>query len=231
MQTKHISIYTIASRAMVAIGLLLTPQLMQAQKKTIATLEKDTTATFQGLQVMADLVGVAQLAVSDYGQYEAGLRVNLKDKYFPVVEVGYGKADHHNDVTQTDYSTSAPYGKIGIDFNVLKNKHDIYKVYVGARLAYTSFKFDIAHPDVKDPVWGTMTPYGGKDIKAHYGWMEAVFGIDAKILGPLHLGWSVRYKRRLNHKVDEMGNCWYVPGYGKSGSNLITGTFNVMINI
>lgn len=231
MQTKHISTYTIASRLVMIIGLLLAPMMSQAQSKQMVTTEKDTTATLRGFQLMADLVGMAQLAVSDYGQYEAGLRVNIKDKYFPVVELGYGKANTHNDITQTEYSTSAPYGKIGIDFNVLKNKHDIYKVYAGARLAYTAFKFDVAHPDVTDPVWGSTTPYGGTDIKAHYGWIEAVFGVDAKIVGPLHLGWSVRYKRRMSHKVDAMGNCWYVPGYGKQGSNLITGTFNIMINI
>lgn len=226
----HTYSFITGSRFVTAAAMLFSVLLIHAQGKTIADGKKDTIPTFRGIQVYADLVGAAQLAVSDYGQYEAGLRLNIKDKYFPVIEVGYGKADHHNDVTQTMYSTSAPYGKIGVDFNVLKNKHDIYKVFAGIRYAYTSFNFDVSHPDVKDPVWGTETPYGGKDIKAKYHWAEAVFGVDAKITGPLHLGWSVRYRRRLAHDIAEMGNCWYVPGYGKTGSTVITGTFNVTLD-
>ena len=80
-----------------------------------------------------------------------------------------------------------------------------------------------------------------KDIQAvervlHSDWLTqgpAIEAFEKKVAnyGPIHLGWSVRYKRRMSHKIDEMGNCWYVPGYGKTGSNLITGTFNIMFNI
>ena len=45
--------------------------------------------------------------VSDYGQYEASLRINLKDKYYPVFELGYGKADASDEATQITYKTSA----------------------------------------------------------------------------------------------------------------------------
>jgi hypothetical protein len=51
-------------------------------------------------------------------------------------------------------------------------------------------------------------------------------GVDAKIWGPLHLGWSVRYHLKLSTKEGEHGNVWYIPGYGKRGSAM-GGTFNV----
>lgn len=54
--------------------------------------KKDTIPLFRGLAVSGDLVGIAQLAFGDYGQYEVALRVNLKDKYFPIIELGYGKS-------------------------------------------------------------------------------------------------------------------------------------------
>ena len=38
--------------------------------------------------------------------------------------IAIGKADHTDDGTNVRYKTSAPYGRIGIDFNLLKNKHD-----------------------------------------------------------------------------------------------------------
>lgn len=191
----------------------------------------DSIPWFRGVQVKADLVGAFQKAVSSYGQYEAGVRVNLKDKYFPVIELGYGKADEDNDVTRIRYKTSAPYGRIGVDFNILKNKHDIYRLYAGFRYAYTSFKYDVDHAPVPDPVWGDDVPFSGHDVKAHYHWLEALAGVDAKIAGPVHLGWTIRYRRRLAHNDGELGNVWYVPGYGKQGGSRIGGTFEVMIEL
>ena len=103
-----------------------------------------------------DLLGTGQLLLSDYGQYEAALRINLKDRYFPIIELGIGKADAEDESTRITYKTQAPYGRIGIDFNMLKNKHDIYRLYAGGRYAYTSYKFDISSPGVIDPNYGGM---------------------------------------------------------------------------
>ena len=58
----------------------------QNQKK-MATVEKDTIPFFRGMAVGVDVIGPVQLMVSDYGQYEASLRINLKDKYYPVFEL------------------------------------------------------------------------------------------------------------------------------------------------
>ena len=55
---------------------------------------KDTTAFFQGVLVGVDLFGAVQRQVSDYGQYEAFLRLNIKGKYLPVFELGLGDAEH-----------------------------------------------------------------------------------------------------------------------------------------
>ena len=109
-----------------------------AQRKDTA-LKNDSVPLFNGMAVAVDLVGPVQMAIGDYGQYEASLRVNLKDRYFPVIELGVGRADYTDDVTQTSYKTSAPFGRIGIDFNLLKDKHDIYKLFAGVRYAFTSF--------------------------------------------------------------------------------------------
>lgn len=211
---------------------------MQAQSSRRSVQEKlllkhidDSIPFYHGLQVKADFVGLVQKLTSDYGQLEAGVRINLKDKYFPTLELGIGKADHSDMVTQTSYKTSAPYAKIGADLNIMKNKHDIYRVYAGARYAFTSFKFDVEHPDVTDPIWGGITPYSGHDIKANCHWLEFLIGLDAKIWGPLHLGWTARYKRRISHNDGTMGNVWYVPGYGKQGSTRLGGTFDIIIEL
>lgn len=193
--------------------------------------QKDTVALFRGFSVSADLVGPVMMAVGDYGQYEAAFHLNLKDKYFPVVELGYGKANHTEEATQVTYKTSAPYFRVGLDFNVLKNKHDIYRFLVGARYAFTSFKYDLNSPGVKDPVWGDTSPYSADGVQCSYHWLEAAVGVDVKIAGPVHLGWSLRYKQRLSANEGTLGKSWYVPGYGKTGTSSFGALFNVSIDI
>lgn len=222
----------------IAISLLLiavTTVSAQSRKEAIAEksakAENDSVAFFRGVAVSADVVGLTQLAFSDYGQYEAALRINLKDRYFPVFELGYGTADADNPTTNLRYKTSAPYWRVGVDFNIAKNKHDAYRVYVGARYAMTYYKFDVSGNGLKDPIWGDDITYNVKGMKANYHWMEAVFGVDAKIAGPFRLGWSVRYRRRIAHNDGEIGNTWYVPGYGKQGRSRLGGTFNIIFEI
>ena len=215
-----------------AISLLLLTMLSAASAQMkFFTIQKDSIPLFRGFAVSFDLVGAGMLALSDYGQYEAALRVNLHDEWFPIVEAGVGKATHDDEVTQLYYSTSAPYFKVGIDKNMLKDKHGPNRLYVGLRYGFTSYKIDLSRPDFPDPVWLWNTGFGVKDASCKYHWAEVVIGVDAKIFGPLHLGWSVRYKQRLAHSEEgEFGNPWYVPGFGTYNTN-VGATFNVIIDI
>lgn len=193
--------------------------------------EKDTTALFRGLAVSGDVVGLIQMAVSSYGQYEAALRINLKDKYFPVFELGLGKADAEDAATRLSYKTTAPYGRVGLDLNLMKDKHDVNRLYGGLRYAFTKYEFDLFCPGVTDPNWGESAEFKAPDVECNYHWLELVAGVDAKIWGPIRLGWTVRYKRRLAHDDGYVGNAWYVPGYGKSGTTRLGGTFNVIFEL
>ncbi len=194
--------------------------------------EADSVPLFRGVSVGFDLAGALQMQLSDYGQYEASARVNLHDQYFPTVELGYGRASHEEDqVTGISYHTSAPYLRLGADVNLLKKKHTGNRVFAGLRYAFTSYKVDITHEDFRDPLWGWGTSYGIKDEACYQHWLELLFGIDAKVAGPIHLGWSVRYRRRLFHDDGLAGKTWYVPGYGIQESTRLGYTFNVNIDI
>ena len=218
------------SRAAISFMLLLAWLPADAQK--LFRLEKDTIPMMRGFQVSFDVVGAAQLLLSDYGQYEAAARLNLHDQWFPVVEIGYGKADHAEDVvTGMAYKTQAPYFRAGVDFNLLKKKHQNNRLFAGFRYGYTSYKVDIWRQDFSDPVWMWPTHYDVRGVSCNQHWLEAVFGLDAQIVGPFHLGWSLRYRQRLLHKEGELGNTWYVPGFGTQDSSNIGATFNVIIDI
>lgn len=229
--TYRTRISTSISTLIVSLLLLTLASSAQAQAK-VFSLEKDSIPFFRGFAVSFDLVGPAMLALTDRGEYEGALRINLHDQWFPIFEMGVGRANHEDDeVTGITYKTTAPYFRIGMDWNVLKKKHGPNRMYAGLRYAFTSFKVDIIRENLPDPVWLSQTGFGIKDLSCVMHWAEIVFGIDAKIIGPLHLGWSVRYKRPLYHKNGDIGNIWYVPGFGTGSDDQLAANFNVIIDI
>lgn len=218
------------SRFVLSSLLLMGSMLAGAQG--FLKLERDTVPMFRGFALSFDLVGAVQLQVSDYGQYEGAFRLNLHDQYFPVVEVGLGRASHEDDlVTGITYKTSAPYFRVGADVNIAKNKHAANRIYAGVRYGFTAYKVDLERQTFPDPVWLWDTQFGVKGEPCHQHWAELLVGIDASVFGPLHLGWSVRYKRRIAHDDGIIGKTWYVPGYGIQESTRIGATFNVIIDI
>ena len=214
IQTSNISAFI--SRLVISLVMLMAASTAHAQLK-VFRMEKDSIPLFRGFQVSFDLVGAARLMFGDRGEIGGGLRVNLHDQWFPVVEFGIGKANHNADEpTYIAYKTTAPYFRVGIDINLLKNKHQSNRLYGGI---------------LEDPIWGTKSDIVVEGMKCSMHWFEVVFGIDAKIFGPLHLGWDVRYKRRLSHKEGDIGQSWYVPGFGVNDQNNIGLSFNAIIDI
>jgi len=203
----------------------------QAQLKMFR-MENDSIPLFRGFTLSFDLVGAAMLMFSDHGEIGGALRVNLHDQWFPVFETGIGRARHEKDaVTSITYKTTAPYFRIGMDWNILRRKHQANRLYVGFRYAFTSYKVDIIRDDLPDPVWLSKTGFGVDGLACSMHWLEIVMGIDAKIFGPFHLGWDVRYRRRLIHKEGDLGNTWYVPGFGINGQDQLSANFNVIFDI
>lgn len=199
----------------------------QAQAQVLPSVSKSQTTH---IEVGVDALGVVQRWLSSYGQYEAAVRLNIKDKYFPIAEIGVGDAEKEETTSKLRYTTSAPYGRLGADINVLRDKHDDYRVYVGIRAAYTSFKYDVESLEpISDPVWGTGVSVDEKDVSCSYLWAELVAGVQAHLVGPVHLGWTLRYKNRLHQSYGDVGEPWYVPGFGKRGSSRLGGSFNIII--
>ena len=225
----HISTFILRISVSLLLGLMALPS--QAQLKMFR-MEKDSIPFFRGFAVSFDLVGPAMLMLSDHGEYEGALRINLHDQWFPIFELGVGHANHKTDeVTEISYKTTAPYFRIGMDWNVLKKKHGPNRMYAGFRYAFTAYKVDIIRENLPDPVWKYESGFGRKGMSCNMHWLEAVVGIDAKIFGPLHLGWNVRYKRRLVHNDGDLDNTWYVPGFGTNEQDQLTANFNVIIDI
>ena len=186
---------------------------------------------FSGVSVSGDLVGLACKAFSSYGQYEGAFRINLKERFFPIVELGIGQCDKTDEATDLHYKTTAPYIRIGCDYNILKDKYSGNRVFIGFRTAYTNFKFNIEGPDQADPVWGDKVPFHYKNQKASCFWGEIVGGLEAKIWSILHLGWTIRCRFRASQHKSNVGEAWYIPGFGRNGSTRLGASFNVIFDI
>ena len=229
--TSQENISTYISRLSVSLLLLLVAVPSMAQLKMFR-MENDSIPLFRGFSVSFDVVGAAMLAFSDHGEIGGALRINLHDQWFPVFEAGIGRANHEKDkVTGITYKTSAPYFRIGMDWNFLRNKHQSNRLYAGLRYAFTSYKVDVIRDELPDPVWQSKAGFGVEGLACSMHWAEIVVGIDARIYGPFHLGWDVRYRRRLVHKEGDLGNTWYVPGFGINDQDKLAANFNVIIDI
>ena len=224
-------LFTFISRLTVSL-LLLVVGVEGTQAQKIFRMEKDSIPFFRGFALSFDLVGPAKLMLGDTGEYEGALRINLHDQWFPVFELGIGRANHQDDeVTGLTYKTTAPYFRLGMDWNIMKMKHEPYRIYAGFRYAYTNYSCDILCRGLEDATYKTKSDIVDEGISCYQHWLEGLIGIDATIYGPFHLGWTVRYKRRIFHKEGDIGNSWYVPGFGVNDLDNFGVNFNVIIDI
>lgn len=183
-----------------------------------------------GFAVSADFVGlVMKAAGSTFSQLEVAGRLNIREKIFPIFELGVAEGNRVGNSKDNIFHTSAPYFRVGFDINANK-KRTSNRLMVGFRFGYSSFDYDFTGPSLKDPVWGETIPLDMKDIKASAMWGEACFGFETKIWSFIRLGWNARYKFRFSQSHYEYGQPWYIPGYGPNGANCWGGTVNLIFD-
>lgn len=187
---------------------------------------------FQGFTASFDVFSLAQFLWSDYGQFEAALRLNLKNTFLPIAEIGYAVCNSYNDDTNISYKTNAPYFRVGIDFNMLKNKFSNNRLFVGLRYGFSSYKYDISGPNQTDPVWGGSKPFEVNGITCTSHWAEFCAGVQVKIWGRLHMGWILRYKFHIDSSQNDFSQPYYIPGYGtKVGSSVWGASYNLCFDL
>ena len=169
--SKNTSISTLKRLAVSLLLLVLTlPALAQTK---MFRMENDSVPFFRGFSLAFDLVGPAMRMLSDHGDIGGALRVNLHDQWFPIFEMGIGMANHEDDeVTRITYKTTAPYFRIGVDWNVMKRKHQANRIFAGFRYGFTSYKVDIIRDNLPDPVWKSQSGFGVQGMACNMHWLE-----------------------------------------------------------
>lgn len=128
-----------------------------------------------------------------------------------------------------------------MDYNTLYKKQHGHMLLVGLRYGVSSIKYDVdalgvddpiyggivGNPNLDDEIWGGSLPYSHKGMKGSMQWAEFCVGIRAHVWKALYMGWSLRFKFKLSASADKYGDLWYVPGFGKYGSNTMGVTYTI----
>lgn len=218
--------------------LLLLPFSGSSQEKaTVEETEKSgktSMFSFNGIGVSADMFGFAYSLLDEYTSAEIAVEANFGNRFYPIAEIGLGWCDTQDETTGIKYKTTAPYYKVGLNYNFFTNKEkpdpDHY-IYGLARFAWTSFDYDVETPPITDPVWGGTASLDLEGVGGSCSWAEIGAGIKVKIFKGLHMGWSIRYKVRLSDKKGSNSNMWYIPGFGINKSTTFGGTYSIIYEI
>ena len=185
-----------------------------------------------GVSVSVNLAGAFLNTFTSSGTYEGALRLNFRNKYFPIVELGIGAANQTSETTQLHYTTRAPFGRIGLDYNLKRDKRSTNRVFVGARYGFSAFNYALSGTPVQDTHWKTEAPFQFNNISDNAHWGELVFGLETSIWKFIHLGWSLRYQVRLYEHNTNIGIAWHVPGFGRNSENShFSGTFQLIFDL
>lgn len=229
--------------------LLTLSSLLLVVSPSIGQTNQDTTdpsipvyPLYNGISIGTDLAGIGSKAMGgDFLTAEVSVEANLKNRFFPIAEIGFGTTDTWSD-RHTHYKSSAPFFKIGMNYNTMYKKNNIGHLYVGLRYAFSSLTYDINNdntegggeynPELKDEIWGGFTPsFHHNGLKATMHWFELVCGIKVHVYKQIYMGWSVRMKYKISASPSEHGDPWFVPGFGTYDSSKMGLTYSLIYKL
>ncbi len=166
-----------------------------------------------------------------YGRGDVWAELSIHNRYFPFFAIGLGTINETPvDKNFTFKSPVAPYFKIGGSYNFFYNSNPDYRLQMGLRYGFTTYKWSALDVTVDEGYWGTPSTYSLKDIGNTAGYLEVTFGIKVKIAGNFSAGWTIVYHSILHESKSAYGNPMYIPGYGKR-NGAISGNFSIMYTI
>lgn len=224
-----------------------TPTAKRDQKKAEKVAVIDTIPFYNGTYIGVDVYGLgSKMLGGDFLSSEISVGVNLKNKFIPTMEIGFGSTDTWGDNGIHYKSNAAPFFRIGADYNTMaKKKEKNSYLYAGLRYGFTSFKYDVSsmpfddpiwgdqidNPGLTDGIWGGSASYDHLGMKASVHWLELVVGVKVKIYRSFYMGWALRMKYKISDSISEYGAPWYVPGYGKYKSNNMGITYSLIYKL
>ena len=218
------------SRYIISLALLLLPVICYAEDTIRYPVNE-----MKGVRVGVDFSKFVFPFLFNYERsgFEASVDVHVSKNMFAIVEAGW----LHVNLARTDflYKQFGTYGKIGIDYNLLKHKvpniNDM--VYGGVRYGFSQFNHQAERITIPGYYWQPdlrRETIPLSSMNAH--WLELLFGVKAEVLKNFYIGMSFRLKFRLIPPKDEFSIPYMIPGYGNGyEKSAISITYYLSYNI
>jgi len=208
-----------------SLVLCLTVFTANAEKKIIEPKDTIKTPFYSGFIVQGDIISLATSVIgnSETYSYEGAIQVDLKHKFYPIIEVGYAGADRLSTVNNVGFKTDAPFARVGIDFNLIKKKPNSKPnsslFIAGLRFGMTKFNYSLTNLTITDEYWGgSESVYTGSQSSTRT-WWEIVAGVRVEVIKNVYMGWTVRNKNQISSDVAGAPAPWYIPGFGTNTSS------------
>lgn len=212
--------------------LTLLPCTINAQEKKSE--EKEGTFAFKGISLSTDIFGYMSSFLDDGMSGEIAIEANLGNRFFPIVEAGYGSIDITDENFGIHYKSAAPYMRAGLNYNFSYQEGKTLRpnyVYGALRFGCSKMKYDVSSPPLHDPIWGGEVPYSFSDVNGFASWIELGVGVSAKIWKNFRMGWCVRYKARVNATKSHNSKIGYIPGFGTNRHTRFGATYTLIYEI
>mgnify|MGYP007069873831 CR=1 FL=1 len=203
-------------RVCTLISALLICLVTSAKKADNATIERDSTAIYQGMNVKLDLAtSILELAryKGDVQSYEIAANVNLKNRFFPTLELGYGSCNQSLD--NANFNGKGGFGRVGLDMSALRKSGPHNMLLVGIRVGTAVQGVKMHNISVSDPYWQQYTARDYNLFTRTDVWGEVVAGVQVQVYKNFHMGWFARLKFLFTRdNKNKTITAYYIPGYG-----------------
>ena len=217
---------------MSSLLLALIPCTINAQESN--NQEKEGIFAFKGINLSTDIFGYMSSFLDDGMSGEVAIEANLGNRFFPIIEAGYGSIDITDENFGIHYKSAAPYMRAGLNYNFSYQKGKTLRpnyVYGALRFGCSKMKYDVSSPPLHDPIWGGEVPYSFSDVNGFASWIELGVGVSAKIWKNFRMGWCIRYKARVNATKSKNSKIGYIPGFGTNRHTRFGATYSLIYEI
>jgi hypothetical protein len=194
-------------------------------------------------------IDLAPFIVKGFDNSRSGLgfsgRLNIKQKIFAAVEVGYENVSFTNlkryqpqthklspapdTVTgrtayRFGYLSNGTYLKGGLDYNLFSvdEPGNLDNVLVGFRYGYAYQQHESPSYTIGNGYWGDFQGQASSS-SANSHWVELLFGIRTETFRNLFMGWTVRVNRLIYQSNTSLLEPAVIPGFGKFNGKITAG--------
>ncbi|MDE7403441.1 MAG: hypothetical protein K2M87_08550 [Muribaculaceae bacterium] len=179
---------------------------------------------YAGTEIGVNFADLIMMAFGQkYSNYDLRANVSIYNWFFPTIECGLGFANDTPDNQNYTYKTKPSfYTKIGLDYNFLYKSNPKYRLFIGLRGGWSTFKYDIENITISSDYWDQTQQFNLENISANALWGEVLAGLRVNIISRFSLGWEIRWHFPFHVTETNGSKPWFIPGYG-------TGNFAISI--